>query len=177
MLFRSRGLGSQVLASASAALLAGAVLVIILGAPRLAQGLGAWRSLSDATVFSTDRAGSTLRALLTEHGVQDEKVATLMPVYPVEAGLPVYNEFATGQFAYRIMPYAGPDLRAQYRAVGPDQVAGFLAADPPGSLLLGFEPELEAPFLQFARDRGYLRIDETGIEDRYGKAVLYVRQK
>jgi hypothetical protein len=159
----------------AAAMSTALIIMLVLGAPRLGQGLAALGALPSSTVFKTDNAGATLRGLLAERGLEDEKVATLMPIYPVEADLPVYPEFATGQFAYRIVPFTEPDLLAHYRAVGPDQIEDFLTKDPPGSLLLGFEPELERPFLQFALSHGYSRISDIGIADRYGTGVLFVR--
>jgi len=104
------------------------------------------------------------------------KVATLSPIYPLEGGLDVYPEFATGQFAYRTAPFTSPALLGYYRTVSPDTVEAFLKADPPAALLLGFEPELEAPMLRFANENGYVADPDPVVKDRYGVGTLYLRR-
>lgn len=156
-------------------LVTAAILMAVVALPRLGSGAVALLDPAGTTVAQTAQAGASLRGLLEERGLDDETVATLAPLYPLEGGLKVYPEFATGQFAYRVVPFTGPDLQTHYRAVGPAGLAGFLTAAPPGAILVGFEPELEAPFVAFAEENGYERITGLGIEDRYGEGVVYLR--
>ena len=170
-----RELGATGRATVPPVALAAMIVLVAAAVPRLAPALATLAAPQSTVTARTAQAGDRLRAILTERGLEAEKIATFMPIYPVEAGLPVYPEFATGQFAYRVMPFVTPELGRYFRAVGPQDVAAFLAADPPGSLLLGFEPELEAPFVQFAQSRGYQQVPGVDIEDRYGRGVLFVR--
>jgi hypothetical protein len=103
------------------------------------------------------------------------RVATLAPIYPLEAELPVYPEFATGQFVYRIAQYTDADLARHYTMTSPTEIEALFRDDPPAAILVGFEPELEAPMVRFAEENGYQRIDDLGLMDRYGDGILYLR--
>jgi hypothetical protein len=98
-----------------------------------------------------------------------------MPVYPLEGGLEVYKEFATGQFVYRTGDLTRPALLANYRTTSPSKIAAFLEKDPPAAMLLGFEPELEAPLADFARRNGYREVVGFTLKDRYGDGRLLLR--
>lgn len=156
------------------ALVAASLIIVLLNLPRLAPSLPSVFSPHSWTVARVHRYGVAIADRLAQAGL-DGKVATLAPIYPLEGGLPVYPELATGQFAYRSAPYTKPALARYYRAVSPDAIEGFLKDDPPAALLLGFEPELEAPMLRFANENGYLRADDLVVKDRYGNGVLYMR--
>ena len=78
------------------------------------------------------------------------KVATLAPVYPLEGGLEVYPELATGPFAYRTADITAPELAKYYRMTSPTRIGALFDADPPAALLLGFDRALEAPMLAYA---------------------------
>ncbi|UWQ81874.1 hypothetical protein K3725_22405 (plasmid) [Leisingera sp. S132] len=168
-------------------LLGGAALVCLaLGAPRLGDGLAALARPGEFTAARVARGGAALRQALARAGAAAGPVATFMPVYPLEAGLPVYAEFATGQFAYRISPYLKEELRRHYRMAGPQDLEALFAADPPAALLLGYAPELEKPLLAYALARGCRRIPagerpEEGQQEgpgdlasRYGTGQLFL---
>lgn len=151
-----------------------AALSFVTGAPRLLQhGLklgtpGTW------TVSKVHAAGEAIAAAMAKAGVEG-KILTLMPIYPLEGGLAVYPEFATGQFVYRTSDLTEPALLAKYRTTAPSRLAAFLENDPPAAMLLGFEPELEAPMAEFARVRGYRRVAGLTVKDRYGDGYLLLR--
>lgn len=172
LLFAS--LSPRVRTALNPAFVAATVVILLINGPRLAQGLPRLASPASWTVMRTHNYGVALASRLRELGVTG-KIATLAPIYPLEGQLDVYPEFATGQFVYRVADIAKPELLRYYRTTSPAKVEAFLAADPPAAILIGFDPELEAPMLQFAQSHGYLRIDDLGIKDRYGNGVLYVR--
>jgi hypothetical protein len=118
----------------------------------------------------------TLREALTKAGVTDGPVATFMPLYPLEGGLPVYPEFATGSFAFRIAEFTPPDLARVFVSVGPDGVDALFEKDPPAAFLLGYEPELEVAFERYARRMGYQEVPIEGLDNRYGEGKLLVRR-
>jgi hypothetical protein len=120
------------------------------------------------------RHGIALAERLAEAQVAG-KVATLAPIYPLEAELPVYSELATGQFAYRTAEYTDADLLRHYTTTSPTEIQALFRDDPPAAFLVGFEPVLEAPMVRFARENGYLRVEDLGISDRYGRGTLYLR--
>ncbi len=111
-----------------------------------------------------------------EKAVTTAKVATLLPVYAMEGGLPVYPEFATGQFAYRIADITDETLLKHYRTTSPTKVGALFTNDPPAAILVGFEPKLEEPMVQFAVENDYQRVEDFKLKDRYGEGVLYLRR-
>jgi hypothetical protein len=81
---------------------------------------------------------------------------TLAPLFPLEAGLSIYPELATGPFAYRVGGLLSPDERRVQRIFTIDDIETVLNARPPRALFLGFEDEdLEEPLAQYAQARKY----------------------
>ena len=88
------------------------------------------------------------------------EVLTLAPAWPLEAGLRIYPEFASGPFGWRSARHLRPEQRRALDMIAPDDLPQFLDASPPDGILLGFESdELEKPFLRFATERGYQCVD------------------
>src|SRR5438067_4314153 len=84
------------------------------------------------------------------------KVLTFAPIYPLEAGLEIYPEFATGPFAIRLAHLVAPERRRKMHLVSRDDLPDFLRADLPAAILLGFETaDIEQPLREFARANGY----------------------
>ncbi len=154
---------------------AGFALLFLLGAPRLAPGL---LNLANPDGFTTTRianGGQALSEAVAESDRPDGPVATLMPLYPLEAHLPVYPELATGPFAYRIAPYTDPDLAQQYVMVGEEDLQALFDSNPPAAFLLGYDSALEAPLLRYAETNGYAAVQKEGLDNRYGQGVIYSR--
>lgn len=93
-------------------------------------------------------------------------VLTLAPIFPLEAGLDVYEPFTVGPFAWRTAHLVGADQRGAYDVVARSGLSEYLAADPPAAVLVGFETEstgfglydkgkLEKPLEDYARRSGY----------------------
>jgi len=156
------------------AFLAIAALSMIVGAPRIAQHGASLVLPASWTVSKVHQAGEEIAAEMAKAGV-DGKVLTLIPIYPLEAGLEIYPEFATGQFAYRTGDLMSPELRKWYRTTAPSEITAFLEADPPAAMLLGFEPVLESPMAEFAQSQGYRRVAGFEVDDRYGNGYLMLR--
>lgn len=155
-------------------LVAASMVILLAGLPRLGQYALRLASPNTWSVERIHNAGKTIARLLAEVGASG-KVATLAPIYPLEGGLQVYPELATGQFAYRTAEFANSYLRNFYRTTSPSEITAFLAANPPDGILVGFDSKLEEPLVRFAEQYGYRRVEDMGITDRYGKAILYIR--
>lgn len=167
-------LDTQARLQARPVLIAASVVLVIVAMPRLTQHLGRLPHPDRWIVSRVHQAGLAIAGKLSEAGVSG-KVATLAPVYPLEGGLAVYPELATGQFGYRIAEFADESILRHYRTTSAATIEAMFEADPPAALLVGFEPELEAPMVRFAEQNGYLRVDGFEIDDRYGAGILYVR--
>jgi hypothetical protein len=155
-------------------LVAVSTVILLVGLPRLGQYALRLANPSSWSVERVHKAGAIIAQRLAEANVSG-KVATLAPIYPLEGGLQVYPELATGQFAYRTAEFTNSYLRNFYRTTSPREVEAFLAADPPAGILVGFDSKLEEPLVRFAEQNGYRQAEDMGISDRYGKAVLYIR--
>ncbi len=103
------------------------------------------------------------------------RVATLAPIYAIEAGADVYPELASGPFYYRIGDYLSADQRRSYRITSPRTIGELLGRQPPDAVLVGHEGVLDEPLERFALAHGYRRVDRSIGHDRYGETRLYVR--
>lgn len=151
--------------------------VVLMGAvalPRLATGLADLRHPDRLTPARLSHGAEALARLAAPDGVAAGPVATLSPLYPLQAGLPLYPEFATGPFAWRVAGVISPELRASYVMAGPGDLARLFAARPPAAILTGFDPVLEAPLEDYARGHGYRPRPVPEIHDRYGTGTLWL---
>ncbi|WP_042775285.1 ArnT family glycosyltransferase [Sinorhizobium fredii] len=153
---------------------AATLVVLAIEVPRLAQYIGTAARPDRWTVTRVHDAGVAISQRIAAARAEG-KVATLSPIYPLEGGLEVYPELATGPFVYRTAAFTDHDLATWYTMTSPDLIAAMFDADPPGALLLGFDEVLERPMLDFARRNGYTPMTELGFKDRYGSPVLYLR--
>ena len=79
-------------------------------------------------------------------------VLTLAPIYPLEARLQTYPEFATGPFAWKSARFVAPERRVRLHLIAPDDLESLLAAKPPGAILTGVEETaLEKPLVEYSR--------------------------
>ena len=161
-------------ASVQPVLVAATLVALAMVSPRLVQHLGTVIHPERWTVMRVHADGVAMAKRIAAAGVSG-KVATLAPVYPLEGGLAVYPELATGPFAYRTAEITPPDIAAFYRMTSPTRVATLFNADPPAALLLGFDAALEEPMLAYAKKAGYVPVPDFAIEDRYGTGTLYIR--
>ena len=116
----------------------------------------------DKTLFRPSRWESIL---VHRQGMEIRKyvtrgpVLTLQPIYPLEAGLPIFNELATGPFAWRTAPFLTDRQRHAFHVMDPDNVEDFLRLHPPSAGLTGAEPaeqKLPREMLSFLQANGYL---------------------
>ena len=76
-------------------------------------------------------------------------ILTLAPLYALEGGGNIYDEFSSGPFVYRIADYMRPSDREIAKAAGPEILPLLLEKSPPGAIILGAERKAyEAPFLE-----------------------------
>jgi 4-amino-4-deoxy-L-arabinose transferase-like glycosyltransferase len=100
--------------------------------------------------------GLELRAI-----VGKGKVLTLAPLFPLEAGLDIYPEFASGAFAWRRAHLIPADMRKKLGVVGKMDLDALLENDPPAAILVGYEQEsgLEDAFIEYAQSNGYTALE------------------
>lgn len=138
--------------------LAAAVLLSAAGsASRLGPGLltlirpGKWEGVQ------IHKQGSRIEAALRAEGISpmQAKVATLSPIYALEAGVRIYPEFAAGPFLYRVADFIPSDDRRYFRTTSQAALASFLDRDPPAAIVTGEEGELDNGLINYAKNRGF----------------------
>jgi hypothetical protein len=159
---------------AKVALIAASVIAIAAQAPRLLQHIGTIMSPERWAVTRVHASGVEIAKQLAAAKLTG-KVATLAPIYPLEGGVPVYPELATGPFAFRTADLTTSDLARFYQMVPAAGIPALFNKDPPAAFLLGLDPELEKPLLDYATSHGYLLLPDFQIRNRYGTAQLYVK--
>ena len=83
-------------------------------------------------------------------------ILTLAPIYPIEAGLKTYAEFATGPFAWKSAHFVVSERREQLHLIAPEDLAALLSAKPPGGILTGVEEQkLEKPLIEYSRTQHF----------------------
>ena len=83
------------------------------------------------------------------------QVLTLAPLYPLEGETRIYEEFATGVFAWRVAPFVPEDERRRLGLVSETELPGLLSTRPPDAILAGFESGSEGPFIDYAEANSY----------------------
>lgn len=122
------------------------------------------------------KAASAVRARIPQSFLE-MPVATLTPLFVIEAGLPIYPELATGPFTFRIANYLSAAQLKRYRTTSPRDLPALLERVPPSAILVGFEGELDKPFIRYAEDAGYEKYRhflERAPDPAFG-FTLYVR--
>ncbi|UCG52997.1 MAG: glycosyltransferase family 39 protein, partial [Candidatus Latescibacterota bacterium] len=111
-----------------------------------------------------------LRSIIPEDQ-RAQPVATLSPLFALEAGLPIYKELASGPFAYRIGGLLSSDDLGRYQTTSAQDLEVLLNESPPSAILVGFGAELDSSLITYAEERGFRRHDNV-----FERAVVYVRQ-
>jgi hypothetical protein len=111
---------------------------------------------------------------LVDRSAKAGPVATLMPIYPLEARLPIYDELSTGIFLYWIGDRLTEAERRQYVGTGPGSIERLLEERPPCAILVGNYLQEDAPFIRYAQRHNYQRFDNRDDPD-LAKLVLYVQ--
>ncbi len=83
------------------------------------------------------------------------RILTLAPTQALEAGRPIYPEFVTGPFAWRISPFVEAGKAARLKIPTAATLGGLLAAHPPAAIFLGHEKNGEEQLEEHARQHGY----------------------
>jgi hypothetical protein len=163
------GAAGEATARARVALLV--AMALVASVPGLARL--AFNTLLPPTVARVHATAEELRRVLEEAGLEG-KVATLSPIRAIDAGTPVYREFAAGPFLFRTADLLAAEQLARWHAAGPQTLDALFGREPPAAILTGFEDNwpvvADAPLEAYAERCGYRRV-----EGRLRKGRLYLR--
>ncbi len=89
--------------------------------------------------------------------VPSGKVLTLTPIFPLEAGLEIYKEFAIGEFSMNSSHLVTPEERRKLTVLAEEDFESRLKDDPPAGILVGTSAirKLEGPLMRYAQEHGY----------------------
>lgn len=106
------------------------------------------------TGVRTHEAGERLASAIDSRHV-DRPVATISPLFVLEAGLEIYPELASGPFGYRVGRMIPETRRSALRITSTECVGELLRRSPPSAVLVDMNDELDDPLERFARNEGY----------------------
>jgi hypothetical protein len=116
------------------------------------------------------RIGNEIRNHIGADRTDDAHIATLAPLYALEACLPSYREFATGSFLYRVGDLLTDEQRRLYNGLSMSSLESFLDVKSPAAILVGYEGELDEPFIDYATKHDY-----TMVKLKSTDGILYIR--
>jgi hypothetical protein len=96
------------------------------------------------------------------------KIATLTPIYCIEAGLPIYLELAGGRFPYDAGEKLSPADLVKYHATSPKKLTEFLEKELPAAVQVGFGDRGRDFAREFVTKHSFVPVP-------LGKGVIYVR--
>jgi hypothetical protein len=100
-------------------------------------------------------------ARLIAHHVNGGAVATLYPALVLDAGSPIYPEFATSPYFFRAGDHLAPERVLELNAISPKTVPLVLAAKPPAAVFAGNTAD-DVSLLNWARQNCYAEVDLAG---------------
>ncbi len=150
-----------------------ALAAFLVGAPRLFADLPSIASPERWTAFKVHAVAEDIGAVVADSG-ENGPVATLVPIYALEAGLEIYPEFATGPFYYRIGDYLTAEERETFRVASPTTLDALFDRTPPAAILTGYEGKLDLPFDRYGEANSYEALPTVFGKDRYGEGQLWL---
>jgi hypothetical protein len=108
------------------------------------------------------RNAEQLRASLQRNN-ENLKIATLYPLYALEANLPIYKELSTGSFLFRMGELLPENIIDKYGYVSSQNIFELLRKDPPRGILVDDYQnyDLYKSFIQFAEQYGYHKVQKN----------------
>lgn len=82
------------------------------------------------------------------------KMATLSPLYAVEAKLPIYPQFSTGPFVFRIGTLLSTHELDVVKGVSSQTLDRLFTKEPPAAIIVGNEPTIEASLEAHGKNNG-----------------------
>lgn len=148
------------------------MVVILSGGPRLFR-------FADGRIVNTDgwkgmivhKTAKDIRKAIAGMETEDA-IATFSPLYVIEAQINIYNEFSTGPFLFRVGHYLSKKNLVKYIGTSKVQINDFLNKHMPKAILVGHDPLIEQPLIDYAKARNYSKIDKD-----FDGLTLYIQNE
>ncbi len=131
-------------------------IIVMIGSATVStsERLGTFTRVDSWVPIQVHRTALDIRYELGPH-IQNGKVATLSPLYAVEAKLKVYPQFSTGPFIFRVGNQVSSTRLNAFKGVSPLTLDSLFKTDPPAAILVGSESSVESPLITSARNSGF----------------------
>ncbi len=139
------------------------LVTIISGAANLYERLPDFVDFNKWTGIRVHKTSEDIRKLLEPMG-QGDLVATLSPLYAIESRLPIYVQFASGPFLYRVGDLLSTQELNTLRGVSPTRVKELFEKKPPFAIIVGAEDVLDAPLRAYAEEKQFLKVKVDRME-------------
>jgi hypothetical protein len=145
------------------------LVTIISGATNVYERLPDFVEFNRWTGIRVHKTSEDIRKLLQPTGRED-LVATLSPLYAIESRLPIYVQFASGPFLYRVGDLLSPQELETFRGASSNRVIEMFEKKPPFAIIVGAENVLDAPLRAYAEENQFQKV-EVGRMELYKKAA------
>ncbi|MEM7536099.1 MAG: hypothetical protein AAF639_28210 [Chloroflexota bacterium] len=138
-----------------------ATLSLLFAIPDYLPGLQVLLTPDEWSPNKIHRYSQQITALLPDETTSQDTVLTLSPIYALEAGLPIYPEFATGPFAWRVAHLMSHERRTQLHIIGANDLNQLVEGASPSVLLTSFDNddhEQESALFDYAQRNHYTPI-------------------
>ena len=122
------------------------------------ERLGAFRSMDSWTPFQVHQIAKNIKAELGSQ-FSNGNIATLSPLYAVEAKLKIYPQFSTGPFVFRIGNQLTSKEIVRVKGVSPLTLDSLLKNERPSAIIVGQEPDIEAALKDYGKENGFREAD------------------
>ncbi len=131
-------------------------IMVIIGSASVAlyERLGTFRQMDAWTPVQVHAVAENIRSELGSQS-SEGKVATLSPLYAVEAKLKIYPQFSTGPFVFRIGNKVSSAEIETIKGVSSLTLDSLLKNERPLAIIVGQEPAIEASLTDYARANGF----------------------
>lgn len=133
------------------------LVTIISGATNLYERLPDFVDFNRWTGIKVHKTSEDIRKLLGPMG-QGDLVATLSPLYAIESRLPIYVQFATGPFLYRVGDLLSTQELETFRGASSNSVKELFEKKPPFAIIVGAEDVLDAPLQNYAEEKQFRKV-------------------
>lgn len=134
--------------------------------PELLEATSRLRWQENWSALRVHEVAMNVRKALVDNRISAGKVATLSPLFALEANLAIYDELSAGPFFYRSGDLLAADQRKRFVITSPNSIGSLLAEDPPSAIIVGYEEKLDEPLLEYAIQNKYREISVTGLGGR-----------
>ncbi|MCK5687002.1 glycosyltransferase family 39 protein [bacterium] len=155
------------------------IVVLLLVIPNFKSSMNKILNCVKPELWTSSRvniAACAIKALISEKD-SDLPIATLTPLYALEAGFKTYPEFSSGPFSYRSAGLLSVEKRKKYNIISEYDLPGLFNEKPPAAILTGFQREVEKGFVKFAEINGYkgFPIVEGPYDAKRSFGIIYIK--